>query len=94
MEDFLTLGHNDLTSKHIWTNRFIMWLQSPILRANWSYLSKNYSEDTRDLIDDLIIESDKLIKLRATKGKLSNDDYDSISINYHISVRQEKKWTY
>ncbi|WP_375239547.1 hypothetical protein [Aurantibacter sp.] len=87
MEDFLSLGSNDITGKDIWVNNFLMWLQSPILRKNWETLSFNYSKDTRKFIDKLILESDKLILLRQKNNKLTRDDYDQISKNFQVHFR-------
>jgi hypothetical protein len=87
MEDFLTIGSHDLTGKNVWVNNFLMWLQSPILRKNWQTLSFNYSLDTRELVNQLIKESDKLKRIRKEKGKLTNEDYDNISKNIKIDFR-------
>ena len=87
MEDFLTLGFQDITGKNIWINNFLMWLQSPILKKNWKTLSFNYSKDTREMIQRLIIESDKLVLKRQIKGSLTNKDYDDISEKFNIVFR-------
>ncbi len=87
MEDFLTLGSNDITGKSIWINNFLMWLQSPILKKNWKALSFNYSKDTREMIDRLIKESDKLVLIRQKKGNLMKNDYDHVSENFKVIFR-------
>jgi hypothetical protein len=87
MEDFLSTGAYDITGNYVWINNFLMWMQSPILRNNWSKLSFNYAEDTRAFVEKLILESDKLIELRKKKGKLTSADYDDISKNISIQLR-------
>jgi hypothetical protein len=87
MEDFLTLGADDVTGKNIWVNNFLMWLQSPILKKNWKVLSFNYSKDTRELINRLIAESEKLALIRQKKGKLTKNDYDYTSENFNVIFR-------
>ena len=87
MEDFLTMGSHDLTGSNVWINNFLMWLQSSILQENWKSLSFNFSLDTRDMVNRLIKESNKLNDLRAKKGNLSNEDYDTISENFKVVFR-------
>jgi len=87
MEDFLTRGSNDITGKNIWINNFLMWLQSPILKKNWKALSFNYSKDTRELINRIILESDQLVLIRQEKGKLTINDYDHVSENFNVVFR-------
>ena len=70
-----------------WINNFLMWLQSPILKKNWRLLSFNYSSDTREMVNRLLLESDKLVELRKQNGKLSNEDYDEISKDFDIEFR-------
>lgn len=87
MEDFLTIGSHDLTGSNVWINNFLMWLQSPILKEHWKTLSFNYSKDTREMVERLILESDKLAQKRIKKGKLTNQDYDNISGNFKVIFR-------
>jgi hypothetical protein len=87
MEDFLTLGSSDITGKNIWINNYLMWLQSPILIKNWKALSFNYSKDTREMIDRLIIESNKLVLIRLEMGHLTKNDYDQVSNNFSVTFR-------
>jgi len=87
MENFLTTGSYDVTGNYIWINNFLMWMQSPILRSNWTKLSFNYATDTREFVNSIIVESDKLIELRKKKGKLSAEDYDTISKNIVVKLR-------
>jgi hypothetical protein len=87
MEDFLSTVRYDLTGAYVWINNFVMWMQSPILQKQWGILAFNYSEDTREMVDRIIIESNKLVKLRTQKGKLTHQDYDAISKNFVIHAR-------
>lgn len=87
MEDFLTIGSHDLTGSNVWINNFLMWLQSPILQKNWKTLSFNYSKDTREMIERLILESNKLVQIRLKKGPLTNQDYDEVSENFKVMFR-------
>lgn len=87
MEDFLTIGSYDLTGKYVWVNNFLMWMQSPILRQYWHELSFNYSSDTRQLVERLMVKGDELIKLRMTTGRLSVTDYDNISKTFYVKFR-------
>ena len=87
MEDFLTTGATDLTGKYVWINNFLMWMQSPIFKANWTKISFNYSKDTREMIERLILESDKLIQLRKEKGNVSSADYDAVSTKFEVVFR-------
>ncbi|WAC01435.1 hypothetical protein N7U66_15550 [Lacinutrix neustonica] len=64
-----------------------MWLQSPILKENWKALSFNYSKDTGEMVDRLILESDKFTQKRIKKGTLTNQDYDDISANFKVIFR-------
>lgn len=91
IEDFLSTARYDLTGAYVWINNFIMWMQSPILQKNWKVLAFNYSEDTREMVDRIIIESNKLVQLRAQKGQLTSEDYDSISKNFPIYARWREK---
>ena len=87
MEDFLTIGSHDLTGSNVWINNFLMWLHSPILKKNWRLLSFNSSSATRQMVNLLLLESDKLVELRRQNGKLSNEDYDKISKDFDIEFR-------
>ena len=87
MEDYLTIGSNDITGKGIWVNNFLMWLQSPILKRNLKVLSFNYSKDTRKLVERLIIEGNKLTLKRKKNGKLTNRDYDEVSNVFEVQFR-------
>lgn len=87
IEDFLTIGSYDLTGKYVWINNFLMWMQSPILQKNWNLISFNFSKDTRKLINQLIVESNKLIVKRNELKRLTNKDYDSISENFDVPFR-------
>lgn len=87
VEDYLTIGSNDITGKGIWVNNFLMWLQSPILERNWKKLSFNYSKDTRELVERLIIEGKKLALKRKKNGVLTNHDYDEISNTFKVKFR-------
>ncbi|PIB35278.1 hypothetical protein BFP72_07635 [Reichenbachiella sp. 5M10] len=87
MEDYLTIGAHDLTGQYVYINNYLMWMQSDILRRNWSEISFNFSSDTREMIDRLITQSDRLIAKRKRVGKLSADDYDSISKNFEVHYR-------
>lgn len=87
IEDFLSTGSFDITGRYVWVNNFLMWMQSPILRSQWVKLSFNFSTDTRELVNRIIVESDKLIQLRKEKGKISCADYDKISRNFKVDLR-------
>jgi hypothetical protein len=87
IEDFLTIGTHGETGTYVWINNFLMWLQSPILKNNWNTLSFNYSSDTRELIELLILESDKLIVKRKKNGTLISQDYDDVSKKIKVNFR-------
>ena len=87
MEDFLTIGSRDVTGKYVWINNFLMWMQSPILREHWNRVSFNFSKDTREMINRLIIESDALMARRALLGKLMPEDYDSVACRFVVHFR-------
>lgn len=87
IEDFLSTAAYDITGNYVWINNFLMWMQSPILQENWKILGFNLSDDTRNLIGRIIEKSNSLIALRKEKGKLSFEDYDTISKNFIIHYR-------
>ena len=62
-------------------------MQSPILRHYWSILSFNYSKDTRRTMQRIIEEASYLSQLRKEKGKLTPEDYDKITSNFHVQFR-------
>ncbi|MEW5674754.1 hypothetical protein ABGT15_00385 [Flavobacterium enshiense] len=88
IEDFLTTGKYDETGMNVWVNNFLMWMQSPILRQYWRKLSFNYSKDTREFIEGIIKKSNGLIALRKEKGKLEASDYDKISAQFVVNLRE------
>ena len=87
MEDFLTTGSYDITGKNVWINNFLMWMQSPILRKNWRKLRFNYSDDTRLLVERIILKGNELIILRQKKGRLTTEDYDTVSNAFDVKFR-------
>jgi hypothetical protein len=87
MEDFLTIGSHDITGRVVLTNNFLMWLQLPILKKNWRALSLYYSLDTREMVERLITQSDKLVLKRQSQGKLINPDYDEVSKVFEVTFR-------
>jgi hypothetical protein len=87
MEDFLSTAAYDITGIYVWVNNYLMWLQSPILQANWIVLGFNFSKDTRAFVNRLIEKANDLIALRKQKGSLSIADYDAISDNFEVKYR-------
>ena len=87
IEDFLSTAAFDITGIYIWINNYLMWMQSPILRYYWNFQVLDFSEDTRELIQRLVIKSDELIELRKKKGQLSYKDYDAISKDFPVTPR-------
>jgi hypothetical protein len=87
VEDFLSTAAYDITGHYVWLNNFLMWMQSPILQENWKILGFNLSNDTRELVEQIIKKSNDLIALRKEKGKLSWQDYDAISHEFEIKTR-------
>lgn len=87
MEDFLSTASFDITGNYVWIANFLTWLQSPILQKNWNALSINYAEDTREFVERLIVEANKLSALRAKKGSLTIDDYTMIAKPFRVKAR-------
>ena len=87
VEDFLTIAAFDMTGNYVWINNFVMWMQSPILQRNWKVLGFNFSDDTREMMERIIIEANKLSALRKSKGKLTFADYDKVSKIFKIIPR-------
>ncbi len=88
MEDFLSTAKYDLTGSYVWLNIFFMWMQSPILQKNWPSISVCYSQDTRELVGDIIKEANKLIALREQRGEpLTDKDYDDASRKFKYTPR-------
>ena len=87
MEDFLSSGKYDETGNYVWTNNFLMWMQSPILQHYWTKLSFNYANDTRVFVERVIVKSNELNAIRKTKGSLSAEDYDKISRDFKVNFR-------
>jgi hypothetical protein len=88
MEDFLSTGKYDKTGKYVWVNNFMMWMQSPTLQKNWRALAFNYSMDTRDLVERIIVKSNFIkgsTKTYNEKGRTTL--YDSISSNFEVEFR-------
>jgi len=47
-EDFLTSSKIDETGEIVWLNNFLQWLNSRILRDNWSVLKTNFAPTTQE----------------------------------------------
>lgn len=87
MEDFLSTIAFDITGSYSWLNNFLVWLQSPLLQEYWHQVSFNYADDTNDFVNRLIEKANGLRELRKKKGKLTREDYVSISKNFKFTAR-------
>lgn len=87
MEDFLSTAAFDITGSYSWINNFLIWLQSPILQEYWKDVSFNYADDTYEFVNSLIEKANGLRELRKKKGKLTREDYVSISKNFKFTAR-------
>ncbi len=84
IEDFVVTARYNVVDQYVWTNGFLMWLQSPILQSYWPLLSFNYSTNTREFIEKLIKNAQDLNALRKQKGALESADYDAASKKVEI----------
>ncbi len=79
VEDFITTAAYNSVADYIWYNGFLMWFQSPVLQGYWDVCKINFSPKAQKLTTVIIDKANFLREMRTKKGKLSAQDYDTVS---------------